>query len=137
MTIPKNIVIICELKRVLTRLIIQSPKAFVQPIILTKAVIIPSTNPNNKIYTFPLFNPLSSTKTNLNDFHISENDSGKLKLAIKKAEAIMPTPRDNKTLLVTSTIIMASIGGTNDQIVLSIHKDLLRIYFINLKNSFT
>src|SRR5690625_4096105 len=127
MTIPKNIVIICELERVLTRLIIQSPKAFVPPIILTKADIIPSINTNNKIYTFPVFNALSSTKTNLNDSHIIKNDTGKLKLAIKKAEAIMPTPRDNNTLLVTSTIIMASIGGTNDQIVLSIHKDLLRI----------
>src|SRR5699024_12852247 len=118
MTIPKNIVIICELERVLTRLIIQSPKAFVPPIILTKAVIIPSINTNNKIYTFPVFNALSSTKTNLNDYHISENDSVKLKLAIKKAEAIMPTRRDNKNILVTSTIIMASIVVINENKVL-------------------
>src|SRR5690625_3428384 len=106
---------------------IQSPKAFIPPIILTKAVNITSSNTNTNIYTFPVFNAPTSTKTNLNDSHISESDSGKLKLAMKKAEAIIPTPRDNKTLLVTRTIIMASIGGTNDQIVLSIHKDLLRV----------
>src|SRR5699024_9710882 len=101
---------------------------------LTKAVSIPSMSTNNKIYTFPVFNAPSSTNTCLNDCHISEKDSVKLKLAIKNAEAIIPTPREINTLLVTSTIMIAKIGGTSDHIVLSITKTSLEL--INFKKTF-
>src|SRR5699024_4584610 len=111
--------------RVLIRLIIQSPNAFVPPIIFTKAVNTPSIKINSSRKTFPVFKAASSTNTSLNEIQIKCKDSLMIKLAMKKAEATIPTPKDNNTRLVNNTIAIAKIGGNSDQKVFTIHYFLL------------
>src|SRR5699024_2571459 len=62
------------------------------------------------------------TNTPLKATQIREIDSVKLKFAMKKAAATIPTPSESKTLLVNKTMAIANICGNNDQIVFSIHK---------------
>src|SRR5699024_323063 len=87
---------------------------------LTKAVKTPNKSTKSSKYTFHLFKAPSSTNTNLNDSHICHNECLILKFAIKKADATIPTPRENSTRLVTSTITIANIGGISDQTVFTI-----------------
>ena len=47
------------------------------------------------------------------------NESTGEKLSTNKAAETIPTPNDNKTLFVTSTIIIASNGGKIEKIVFS------------------
>src|SRR5699024_12776520 len=91
---------------------------------LTKAVKTPNKSTKSSKYTFHVFKAPSSTNTNLNDSHICHNECLILKLAIKKADATIPTPSENSTHLVTSTITIANIDGIIDQTVFTINISL-------------
>src|SRR5690606_19528305 len=90
------------------------------PHILIRAVITPSKNRNNRIYTFHVFKAPSLIKIPFTALHNIATPSETLPFDNSNAETTIPVPKESSTLFVIITITIANIGGSKDKIECSI-----------------